>query len=671
MEAQAYSSATNIPALQNLRARGVPDVPEDVDSLMEHLNDPNFDYYASLPSPTSSTTEVHELEDKKIAMSEYSGGASDFDAESRIESSTRYSTASRTTTPSTFDYDDESPYPEVRAAVSSIDDPTMHVNTFRMWVLGIFYTILILALNQFFSMRYPSIIITGIRFLPTTRFDTMGYTWSFNPGPHQRALSGAYATDIIATQKLIGFSMGGLLRKFLVWPSSMIWPGALVTSALFNTLHKSYGKPEHRHVSREKFFCIALGCSFVWYWVPVYLWTGLSVFNWVYWIAPNNAAVNALFGTSTGLGIGIFTFDWSMISYIGSPLANTAVALVVANATFNVAQYEAYSPVFMTATMAIAYGVAFTAFSSVVVYTFLWYRRDIVRRFKSSLRDERDVHSRLMQAYSEVFPTDLPIWGVCVALALAALLAIPVGMLQAITNQQIALNVMFEMIGAYLLPGKPVAVMIFKASAYMGTNQAVGFAGDLKLGHYMKVPPRLMFTAQVLAAFLSCIVVTLVQNWMFANIFFAVGALLPIPFYYLARRFPLSYWRYINIPVFFAGIGAMPPATGINFASWAIVGFIFQWFMRYNYILSAGLDAGVAISLIVIFFTLQMPKGGITLNWWGNTVWMNTADALGTPLYLITIPVAYFALLGTDLLTGGTDAAVQGVSGMLIDHAWW
>lgn len=806
METRPYNSATNIVALQNLRARGVPDVPEDVDFLMEHLNDPNFDYYAAPASPTSSTTEVHELEHKKIAMSEYSGGASDFDVESRVES-TRYSTASRTTTPSTFEYDDESPYPEVRAAVASIDDPTMHVNTFRMWVLGIFYTILISALNQFFSMRYPSIIITGIiaqltalplgkgmeRVLPTTRFNTMGYTWSFNPGPFNIkehvlitvmanvVVSGAYATDIVATQKvfynqtlttsyqlclvlstqLIGYSLGGLLRKFLVWPSSMIWPGALVSSALFNTLHKSYGKPENRHISREKFFCITLACSFVWYWVPGYLWTGLSMFSWVCWIAPNNVAVNALFGTSTGLGMGILTFDWSMISYIGSPLvtpwwseANTVVALVicfwiitpiiyftntwftaylpissyltfdntglsydsaqvVVNASFNVAQYEAYSPVFMTATMAVAYGVAFAAFSSVVVHTFLWYRRDIVRRFKSSLRDERDVHSRLMQAYPEVpqwwyvilglvmllllfvtveiFPTGLPIWAVCVALALAALLAIPVGMLQAITNQQIALNVMFEMIGAYLLPGKPVAVMIFKASAYMGTNQAVGFAGDLKLGHYMKVPPRLMFTAQVLAAFLSSIVVILVQNWMFANIvdictptqpqffscpststfgsasllwgsigphrlfspgamyspllwFFAIGAFLPIPFYYLARRFPLSYWRYINIPVFFAGIGAMPPASGINFASWAIVGFIFQWFMRryhfrwwmrYNYILSAGLDAGVAVSLVVIFFLLQMPKGGINLNWWGNTVWQNTADALGTPLYVM------------------------------------
>jgi len=88
----------------------------------------------------------------------------------------------------------------------------------------------------------------------------------------------------------------------------------------------------------------------------------------------------------------------------------------------------------------------------------------------------------------------------------------------------------------------------------------------------------------------------------------------------------------------------MPPATGINYASWAIVGFIFnyfirrfhfRWWMRYNYILSAGLDAGIGISMLLIFFTVQYPNGGITLNWWGNNVWMNTADALGTPMNVL------------------------------------
>ena len=47
----------------------------------------------------------------------------------------------------------------------------------------------------------------------------------------------------------------------------MIWPGALVSVALFNTLHKNYGRKELKHISRETFFVIALTCSFVWYWV--------------------------------------------------------------------------------------------------------------------------------------------------------------------------------------------------------------------------------------------------------------------------------------------------------------------------------------------------------------------------------------------------------------------
>jgi len=41
--------------------------------------------------------------------------------------------------------------------------------------------------------------------------------------------------------------------------------------------------------------------------------------------------------------------------------------------------------------------------------------------------------------------------------------------------------------------------------------------------------------------------------------------------------------------------------------------------MQYNYILANALDSGTAISMIVIFFTLTLPKrGGIVLNWWGN-----------------------------------------------------
>jgi OPT family oligopeptide transporter len=118
----------------------------------------------------------------------------------------------------------------------------------------------------------------------------------------------------------------------------------------------------------------------------------------------------------------------------------------------------------------------------------------------------------------EIFPTTMPIWALFIALLLASLLAVPSGMLQAITNQQVALQVMHELVAGYILPGRPVANMIFKCVAFVGTNQAVAFSADLKLGHYMKIPPRIMFMAQVVAVIVSCFVVTLVQDWMFANI---------------------------------------------------------------------------------------------------------------------------------------------------------
>ena len=48
--------------------------------------------------------------------------------------------------------------------------------------------------------------------------------------------------------------------------------------------------------------------------------------------------------------------------------------------------------------------------------------------------------------------------------------------------------------------------------------QALQFASDFKLGHYMKIPPRTMFFAQVSAAIVAGTVQLGVQAWMFTNI---------------------------------------------------------------------------------------------------------------------------------------------------------
>lgn len=90
-------------------------------------------------------------------------------------------------------------------------------------------------------------------------------------------------------------------------------------------------------------------------------------------------------------------------------------------------------------------------------------------------------------------------------------------------------------------------------------------------------------------------------------------------------------------------------ATGINYSSWALVNFIFNhilrrrffaWWTKYNYILAAALDTGLALSGIVIFFCISYP-GAVFPAWWGNTVYLNTADAQGVA-YKPMPAVGYF-----------------------------
>lgn len=115
----------------------------------------------------------------------------------------------------------------------------------------------------------------------------------------------------------------------------------------------------------------------------------------------------------------------------------------------------------------------------------------------------------------EVGDTKLPIWALVMGLVLAAIFTVPLGLVQAITNQQFTLNVLAEIIIGYTLPGRPLAGMVFKSFTYNTTSQAIAFASDLKMGHYMKVPPRLLFLAQVGASIVAVFVSVCVQQWAF------------------------------------------------------------------------------------------------------------------------------------------------------------
>ena len=95
---------------------------------------------------------------------------------------------------------------------------------------------------------------------------------------------------------------------------------------------------------------------------------------------------------------------------------------------------------------------------------------------------------------------------------------VPIGVIQAITNQQVGLNVITELIIGYALPGRPIAMMMFKTWGYITMTQALQFTSDFKLGHYMKIPHRPMFFCQVVATVIAGTVQLGVQSWLFSNV---------------------------------------------------------------------------------------------------------------------------------------------------------
>ncbi|KAG9608482.1 small oligopeptide transporter, partial [Aureobasidium melanogenum] len=563
---------------------------------------------------------------------------------------------------------ENSPYPEVRAAVRNYD-VDLPCNTIRMWVISLLMTTIGSGLNMLFSLRSPSITITSYvaqlivypvglawdKVMPNRQYTTFGVKWNLNPGPFNfkehamivimaNASFGTgvgYFTDILQAQRgfykfnwgwgfgvlvalstqCVGFGLAGLFSRWLVEPAPMIWPQDLVNCAFMYTLHDNSktdpAKTNGWSISRYRwFFYVFLG-SFLYYWFPGYIAQFLSVFAFPTWIAPNNVTVNKVFGGFSGMALLPITFDWTQITgYVFSPLippwhaiGNTLIGLVV----------------------------------------FYW-----------------------------IVAAGVHFSGTCWFL--------PIGFIQAITNVQLGLNVFTEFLIGYMQPGKPNAMMLFKTYGYITMTQGLAFTQDMKLGHYLKVPPKTMFMGQLIATIWSCIVQLAVFEWAFGggikdlcalhqvnhftcpggrvfynasviwgvigparmfsgdatykNLqwFWLAGAAAPVIFFFAAKQWPKSPIRFLSAPLIFGGTGQIPPATPLNYLSWGVVGFIFNkwirnryrgWWMRFNYITSAALDSGLAISTILIVLTISLTNTDAP-NWWGNVAVYNTMDSLGT-----------------------------------------
>ncbi|KAH0900257.1 hypothetical protein HID58_049825 [Brassica napus] len=270
----------------------------------------------------------------------------------------------------------------------------------------------------------------------------------------------------------------------------------------------------------------------------------------------------------------------------------------------------------------------------------------------------------------------MPWWGLVFASAMAFIFTLPISIITATTNQTPGLNIITEYAMGIIYPGRPIANVCFKVYGYMSMAQAVSFLNDFKLGHYMKIPPRSMFLVQFIGTILAGTINITVAWWQLNTItnicqeellppnspwtcpgdrvffdasviwglvgpkrifgsqgnyaamnwFFLGGAIGPVIVWLCHKAFPKHSWiPLVNLPVLLGATAMMPPATAVNYNSWILVGTIFNlfvfryrksWWQRYNYVLSAAMDAGVAFMAVLLYFSVGMEDK--SLDWWGT-----------------------------------------------------
>ncbi|KAL0363119.1 UNVERIFIED_CONTAM: Oligopeptide transporter 3 [Sesamum calycinum] len=600
---------------------------------------------------------------------------------------------------------------EVALVVPETDDPTLPVMTFRAWVLGLASCIILIFLNTFFIYRTQPLSISAILMqigvlpigkfmaatLPRKQYTVFGrWSFSLNPGPfnikehviitvmancgvstgvgdaysigaitvmkayYKQSVNFLCALLIVLTTQILGYGWAGMLRKYLVDPVEMWWPSNLAQVSLFRALHEKETKAQG--MTRMKFFLIFMAASFTYYLFPGYLSPDFDILLLV-WLGPRSITAQQIGSGYHGLGVGAFTLDWAGISaYHGSPLVTPFSSIL------NVM-------------------IGFIMFIYIIVPVCYWKFNTFDARkfpiFSNQLFTSSGHKYDTTKILTPQYELNIPAYEKYSKLYLSPLFALSIGsgfarFTATLTHVALFHGSYFRIVSCAKSPliasGKPY--LLFKIYGRISTIHALSFLADLKLGHYMKIPPRCMYTAQLVGTLVSGTVNLAVAWWMLGSIenicdvealhpespwtcpkfrvtfdssviwgligpeklfgpgglyrnlvwLFLIGAVLPVPIWILSKIFPDKKWiPLINIPVISYGFAGMPPATPTNIASWIITGTIFNyfvfkyrktWWQRYNYVLSAALDAGTAFMGVLLFFALQ--NEGKNVHWWGT-----------------------------------------------------
>ncbi|CAN3356566.1 oligopeptide transporter 2 [Diutina catenulata] len=295
----------------------------------------------------------------------------------------------------------------------------------------------------------------------------------------------------------------------------------------------------------------------------------------------------------------------------------------------------------------------------------------------------------------KLYPAATPVWTIFFALGINLVFLVPLTTISAITGLSFGLNVLVELIIGYAIPGNGLALNFVKALGYNIDGQAMNYIGDQKMTHLASISPRSLFRCQMIAVFVSAFVSLGIISFQLTGIkdfctphqpqkfscpgentfysasitwgvigpqksfqlypilkwCFLIGAVAGFICIGVKRILPRDYARKFQPTLILVGMLSYAPYnlsyyTGGLYVSIAFMWYIRErftsWWVKYNYLLSAGLTSGVALSGIIIFFAVQYHDK--SLNWWGNSVSYAGADGAGLSLRNATLeaPEGYF-----------------------------
>ncbi|KFY02964.1 hypothetical protein O988_01782 [Pseudogymnoascus sp. VKM F-3808] len=276
----------------------------------------------------------------------------------------------------------------------------------------------------------------------------------------------------------------------------------------------------------------------------------------------------------------------------------------------------------------------------------------------------------------------LPVWAYIVALVLGIVVSPFSIILYSRYGNGIATNNLSKMLAGLMLPGRPVSNMYFNAWSHNVIQNSLNLCNDLKMGEYLKIPPRVMFLTQVygtvLGGFINYAVMisivasnrdhlinsngdaswsgatmqafnTNATSWAMAKYLYKTGArysIVPVGlaigagavavhrivvhFVPKIRRFSLSDF---NFPQFIQYAGYIPynsSQTCVIFSQ-LIAGFYVQFYLRnyrpryfkdYSYLVTGAFD-GASLTVLFILSFAVFGAGGPSIpfpSWWGNNV---------------------------------------------------